>query len=257
MFDFRNRVALITGAGQGIGKELARQLAEAGAAIGAIDLDATALEKLTAELSAKSVATAVADVGDRSLLFQAAKEIEQKLGPTDLLFANAGIGRETRALNFKSADIEAHLRVNLIGVANSIEAVLPNMIARKTGHIVGLSSVASFHGIPGMAGYCASKAGLNAMLDSIRVELKPLGVRVTTVCPSWIRTAMTEQVTFPMPHLLEVDDAVRRILTAVAAGRPFFAFPRQSVRMLRVLRWLPTPWADWLVERQLRELKKK
>lgn len=256
MFDFRNRVALITGAGQGIGKELARQLAADGAAVGAVDLDAAALDKLAAELAGTPIATAAADVGDRAALAQAAASIEQKLGPTDLLFANAGIGRETSALDFKAADIEAHLRVNLVGVANSIEAVLPGMIARKQGHIVGISSVASYHGLPRMAGYCASKAGLNALLDAIRVELKPHGVRVTTICPSWVRTAMTAQVGLRMPHMLEVGEAVRRMLAAVAAGKSFAAFPPPSVRQVRLLRWLPTPWADWLVEKQLRRMQK-
>jgi NAD(P)-dependent dehydrogenase (short-subunit alcohol dehydrogenase family) len=252
MSDFRNRVALITGAALGIGRQFALQLAEAGASVAAVDLDAAGLDKLADELQGKPVATAVADVTDRPALLQAVAGLEQKLGPTDLLFANAGIGRET-TLPFAAEGVEAQVRVNLIGVANSIEAVLAGMIDRKRGHIVGLSSLASYHGLPRMYGYCASKAGLTAMLDGLRVELKPHGVRVTTVCPGWIRTRLTEKFAVPLPNMLEVDDAVRRILAAVAADRTFYAFPQATLNEVRLLRWLPTSWADWLVERRMRK----
>jgi short-subunit dehydrogenase len=256
MTDFRNRVALITGAAVGIGRQFALQLADAGAAVAAVDLDAAGLDKLADELKGKAVATAVGDVTDRAALLQAVAELEKKLGPTDLLIANAGIGLET-SLPFSAAAVEAQVRVNLIGVANSIEAVLAGMIERKRGHIVGISSLASYHGLPRMFGYCASKAGLTSLLDGLRVELKPHGVAVTTVCPGWIRTRLTDKFAVPLPNMLEVDDAVRRILAAVAAGRAFYAFPQATLREVRLLRWLPTSWADWLVERRLRKFPLK
>src|SRR5207245_2000808 len=99
----------------------------------------------------------------------------------DLLIANAGIGIETSALAFRAEDIEAQIRVNLIGVANSIEAVLPAMLARRRGHLAAISSLASYRGLPKMAGYCASKAGVNALLDAVRVEVRSHGIAVTTI----------------------------------------------------------------------------
>ena len=114
------------------------------------------------------------------------------MGPNDVLIANAGIGRETRRSTFNAEDVEAQIRVNLIGVANSIGAVLPGMIERKRGHLVAISSLASYRGLPKMAGYCASKAGVRRPDGSAAVELRPLGIAVTTICPGWIRTALNE-----------------------------------------------------------------
>ena len=152
---------------------------------------------------------AVADVTDRAALFAAVRDLESRLGPTDLLIASAGVGMETSALNFDAAVFETVVRVNLIGVANSVAAMLPGMLERKRGHLVGLSSLASYRGLPLMAGYCASKSGLNALFDALRVELKPHGIATTTVCPGWIRTPMTANLRIPVPKMLDVTDAAR------------------------------------------------
>lgn len=254
---FTNRVALITGAASGVGKQLAIELAREGAIIAAIDLAAESLTALESHLSGAKFAWQIADVTDRAALGPAVAKLEERLGPIDLLFANAGVGTETSALNFKAADFERIVSVNLIGVSNSVEAVLPGMIARKRGHIVGISSLASFRGLPRMAGYCASKAGLNALLDSLRVELRETGVSVTTVCPGWIRTPLTDQVEHEMPELMEVDHAARQILSAVARRRPFYAFPRRSARRVHLAGMLPCGVSDWLVFRMLRAMTKK
>src|SRR5438552_1067517 len=130
------------------------------------------------------------------------------------------------------------------------------MLARKRGHLVGLASLPSYRGLPHRAGYCASKAGLHALLASLRVELKPPGIAVTTICPGWIRTPMTAKVNAPMPHLMDVADAARRILRAVRRRRPFFAFPAGSVRRVRLLKWLPCGASDWLVGSMVRKVPK-
>jgi NAD(P)-dependent dehydrogenase (short-subunit alcohol dehydrogenase family) len=257
MHAFANRVALITGAGGGIGRQLARQLAAEGAAVAAVDVKSEPLTALAAELNGKRVAWAVGDVTDRSSLQTAVDQVEERLGPTDLLIACAGIGIETTATNFRAEDIEAQLRVNLIGVANSIGAVLPGMLSRKQGHLVGLSSLASYRGLPKMAGYCASKAGVNALLDSLRLELKPHGISVTTICPGWIRTPLTETIDVPKAYLMEVDYAVRQIVDAIRQRRSFFAFPRPGVWRMRLLRWLPADWSDRVVTYLLRRLSRK
>jgi short-subunit dehydrogenase len=251
---FAGRVVLLTGAGSGIGRQLALTLAAERAAVAGIDREAGALGKLAGELAGKRFAWAVADVTDRPGLRRAAAELEQRLGPTDLLIASAGVGRETTAADFHAEDVEAIVRVNLVGVANSIEAVLPGMLERRRGHLVVISSLASYRGLPRMAGYCASKAGVNALLEGLRPELKRHGIAVTTVCPGWVRTPLTASIKGPLPNLLEVDDAARRILKAVRKGKPFFAFPRASVRQVRLLRWLPARLSDWLLERALRRM---
>ena len=249
---FADRVILITGAGSGIGRQLARVLAAEGATVAALDIQPESLADLARELAGKRLATAVGDVTDRDSLNKAVEQLQQQLGPIDVLFASAGVGFETSAVDFSAEAFERLVRVNLIGVANSVGAVLPGMIRRKSGHLVALSSMASFRGLPHMSAYCASKAGVNALMDSLRVELRPLGIDATTICPAWIRTPMTANVKVPMEGILEVDEAVRRILGAVRRRAAFYAFPGASVRRLRLIRWLPTRAGDWLVARMLK-----
>ncbi len=257
MSSFANRVALITGAGSGLGRQLALTLAGEGAAVAAIDRQPEGLESLAAQLAGKPSAWAVADVTDRPVLHHAIDRLRKHLGPIDLLIASAGIGQKNATVDFDAELFEAHVRINLLGVANSIAAVVPEMVARKQGHLVAISSVASFRGLPDMAGYCASKAGLNALLDTCRIELKPHGIRVTTVCPSWIRTPMTDSLDVPKPQIMEADEAARRILRAIQKNQPFIGFPRRVVWMLRLLGWLPAGISDWMAMQALRNMAAK
>jgi NAD(P)-dependent dehydrogenase (short-subunit alcohol dehydrogenase family) len=246
-----HRVALITGAASGIGRQLAINLANEGWAIGGIDLNADPLAKLANELSNKPLATEVADVTDRRALEAAVARLEERLGPTEMVVASAGIGVETSALVSCADDIERTIRINLIGVSNTLMAVVPGMRRRRKGHLVAISSMASYRGIPRMAGYCASKAGVNALMDALRVELKPLGIVATTICPGWIKTPMTAELQGEMPGLMSVEDAARYILRAVREKRPFYAFPPALVRRSRMLRYLPIRASDWILSRMM------
>ena len=254
MRSFANRVALITGAASGIGRQLALLLSREGARIAALDLAAAGLASLEAELKSAGgrCATAVADVTDAAAVRDAVSALESQVGPTELLIASAGVGRETSADAFSAEDFAQTVRVNLIGVANSVAAVLPGMRQRRRGHLAVLSSLASYHGIPRMAAYSASKAGVNALMDALRVELRDSGIACTTICPGWIRTPMTAQHNLPGVRMLEVEDAARRILTALHRRRSFVAFPAGDVWQVRLLRYLPRPAADWLAYHLLR-----
>src|ERR1700687_698178 len=188
MNDASNQVVLVTGAGSGIGRRLAQSFAAEGAAIAAIDLSPEPLASLAAELAGKRAAWATANVTDSVALAKAIEELQRQLGPVNMLLACAGIGRETSALHYRAEDVAAHIHVNLIGVSNSIAVVLPSMVARKQGHIVALSSLASYRGLPRLIGYSASKAGLNALMEGLRMELRGKGVHFTTICPGYVRT---------------------------------------------------------------------
>jgi NAD(P)-dependent dehydrogenase (short-subunit alcohol dehydrogenase family) len=247
------KVALITGAGSGLGRELARLLANAGWWIAGIDRVEDGLKALEKELDGNGMrfAWAVADVTDAAAMQHAVSTLESQLGPTDLLIASAGVGEETSALTFAPAAFAATINVNLIGVANSIGAVLPGMLQRRRGHLAALSSLASFRGLPAMAAYCASKSGVNALMEALRVELAPSGIMTTTICPGWVRTPMTANLKLRVPHMLEVTDAARRIVKALHQRRKFVAFPAGDAWKLRLLRLLPAGASDWLVRRMM------
>jgi NAD(P)-dependent dehydrogenase (short-subunit alcohol dehydrogenase family) len=259
MSTFRDRVVLITEAAGVIGRRLAGLLGEEGARVGGLDVAADALAGLEAELKAagRPCAVAAADVTDAAAVRDAVEALEAQLGPTDLLVASAGVGRETTAADFSAAVVAQTIQVNLVGVANSIAAVLPGMRLRRRGHLAALSSLASYRGLPRMAAYCASKAGVNALMDAQRVELRPLGIACTTICPGWVRTPMTAAVDLPGVTMLEADDAARRILAALRRRQAFVAFPAGNVWQVRLLRHLPRSLGDWLTHRLLlRSLKK-
>jgi short-subunit dehydrogenase len=167
-----------------------------------------------------------------------------------VLIAAAGIFRETWTDDF-AVPFTEQIQTNLLGMAYSMEAVLPGMKARRAGQLVALSSIASYHGLAPFAGYCASKAGVNALCEAFRVELRPFGVAVTLICPGFIRTNIASHLDLSRwPPMLEVEDAVDRMLKAVRRRQSFYAFPARDVWRVRLLRYLPRGLSDWLTERQ-------
>lgn len=235
-----NLTAVVTGASSGIGRALAVALARQGWRVGAVARRAEVLAELAAEVRAAGgvIETAVADVGDRGGLAAAIQELEQKLGPTELLIANAGMGGDTGAAHMNVPQVERIMQVNFLGVVYAIEAVLPGMIARGRGHVVGISSIAAFKGLPGAAAYCASKSAVNAYLEGLRIELRKLGVAVTAVCPGFVRTPMVAKNP-PMPFLMEPDAAAVRILRALPRKPKVFAFPWPMKLLIKLARWAP------------------
>ena len=243
---------LLTGAARGIGRATAFALAEKGCKLGLIDRDAGPLEDVASELKAKgaNVAGGSADVSDRDSLFAAIGAIEAKLGATEVLVACAGIGGLTRLPDLDVAGLRSMLGVNMIGVAQSIEAVLPGMIARGSGHIVGVSSVAGFRGLPWMASYSASKAALSAYLEALRPALKRRGVTITTACPGFVRTDLTRDTPFRNPvKMMEPEEAGRRIARAALRRPRNCVFPLGTSIGMAFLRHVPDPLFDWMMDR--------
>jgi short-subunit dehydrogenase len=256
MDTFANRCILITGAGKGIGRQLAKVLSAEGAAIAAVDVAADSLIALEKDLTGNRLAWATADVVDAIGLAKAVSELERRLGPVDLLIANAGIGRETSALDFRAEDVAALVQVNLIGVSNSIAAVLPGMRARRRGHLVAISSLASFRGLPRLIGYCAAKAGVNALMDGLRLELRGQNIDCTTLCPGWVRSDMTANIR-NAPQMLGIEEAVQEIVWTIRRRKLFHAFPPSKVWPLRLIRLLPGRMSDWFTARAFeREFRK-
>jgi short-subunit dehydrogenase len=243
---FPAQVAVITGASSGLGAELARQLAREGLAVGLIarrEAELAALAREIASAGGRS-AFALADVTEPGPLLAAIDRLTGELGPVDLLVANAGMGLSTPAVGFSARDVETLLRVNVLGAANAIEAVLPRMIERRRGQIVGVSSLAGYRGFPGSAGYCASKAALTVLLEGLRVDLRGTGVVVTTIHPGFVRTPMTAGQARRQPFLMEPAPAVRLMVRGIRRGARRVDFPWAASLVMGAARLLPSPIFD-------------
>ena len=233
-----SHVAIITGASSGIGAALARVLVGKGYKVGLIARRADRLEALSQELGDR-VAVASADVTQRPQIVGAIHHLADKLGPVDLLIANAGLGHHTGIEPFNVEEIEQVFRVNLFGVVYAIEAVLPGMLARRTGHLAAVSSIAAYKGMPGESAYCASKSAVSTFMEGLRIQLRGRGIAVTTICPGFVKSEMTAGHKFHMPFLLETDDAAGRICRALERKTKVFNFPWQMAFLMKLTRWLP------------------
>ncbi len=233
--------AVITGASSGIGRALAVALARDGYAVGVTARRKDLLDDLVAEVRSNggTIAAAPADVTDRAALAAAVARLEAAHGPTDLLVANAGLSLTTEVGPLHVPHVERVMAVNFFGVVHAFDAVLPAMLARRAGHLVAISSLTAYKGLPRFAGYCASKAAVNSYCEALRIELRKTGVRVTTVCPGFVDTALTKKNDFRMPMLMTPDAAARRIVRAIRRGVKVYNFPWPMRVLLEVARWTP------------------
>ena len=244
-----SRVTLITGASSGIGAGLARRLGQKGDDLILLARRADRLEALAEEIRAQGrrVEVLAVDVTERASLRAGLEQACERIGPVDVLVANAGLGTPTSAQRFSAEAFEKVIQVNLLGVANCVEAVLPSMLARGQGQLVGIASLAGYRGLPGSAAYCASKAGLRSFFESLRIDLNASPIDVTTICPGFIRTPMTENQKFPMPFLMDLEPAIDCIERAMRTRRSEYAFPFPLSTLVRLARWLPNRLYDGMM----------
>lgn len=241
-------VIALTGASSGIGKALAVELARArGARLALMARRAQELE-LVADLVREAGGEALTipvDVTDRAAMAKALSRIEAELGPIDVAIANAGIGAPMPAEAMDLDNCERTMRVNYDGALNLLGPLVPKMLARGRGHLVGICSIAAYRGLPTSAPYCASKAALTSFLESLRIETLPKGVPVTIVHPGFVRTPMTDVNEFPMPFMVEVEDAARLLERKLRKAPRVIEFPWQLVWLAKLGRLLP----GWLYDR--------
>ncbi len=246
-----NSTVLLTGAAHGIGRATAIALARKGYPLGLVDRDAGPLQELATSLreSGAKVATAVLDVSDAPALATAVADIETALGPIEVLLACAGVGSLTIAPRLETSVLRQTLEVNVVGVALSIEAVLPGMIARGRGHLIGIASMAGYRGFPWMISYSASKAALIAYLEALRPGLAKRGVTITTVCPGFVRTRMCDHIPYQRPvKMIEPETAARHLVRAVERRPRNCVFPFDMKIGLAILKYMP----DFAFDRLMR-----
>jgi len=253
---FAGKAVVITGASSGIGAWLAREAARRGARVGLLARREERLAQLAAEIEEAGgrAAWASADVVDAGELEGGLDRLAEELGGADVVVANAGYGRPEPPHKFKPGRALAMYDVNLFGMLRTVDWALPRFLDRRSGHLVGVASVASFLGMTNSASYCGSKAAMRVHLQSLRVSLAPYGVAVTTICPGFVESELTERNKFRMPFIWETERAARKIADAIEKRRGEVVFPWQMKAFIGLAtRVLPTA----LVERFMTPRKAK
>lgn len=231
------KTAWITGASSGIGRELALLLARGGVRVAATARDRERLAALAAD--GPGILPFAADVADLPAVRDVYGAIERELGPVDLAILNAAIWHPMSADAFDAERAVHSMTVNYLGMVAALEPLLAGMIVRRRGHVALVASLAGYRGLPKAAAYAPTKAAVISLAEVLRLDLARHGVRVSVVNPGFVRTPMTSVNTFPMPFLLEPDDAARRIVSGLARGRFEIAFPWQLAVPMKLLRILP------------------
>lgn len=241
---------IVTGACGGIGSHLAELLLQSGAAVALVGRDNHVLDRLTA-LAPSRARSYTPDICDSAAINELARDWIDAHGVPDLIIANAGVASGFDGANASDLAIMRRiLEINLLGVATTFQPFIGPMRERGSGTLVGMASIAGWRGMPGNGAYAASKGGLIRYLQSLRAELRPYGVTVTTVSPGYVRTPITAGNTMHMPGMIEPEDAARRIITAIRRGREKVTVPKRTGLISRALGLLPDRLADRILLRQ-------
>lgn len=232
------RTTWVTGASSGIGRALALRLAREGWNVAVSARTARDLATLAAEAPGRIHAFPL-DVTDDQAVLETVASIEDNLGPLDLAVLNAGTYARDSAAQFDTAAFRATVEVNLMGAVHCLVALMPRMLARGSGHIAVVSSVAGYVGLPGAAAYGASKAALINMCEALHPELAARNVHLSLINPGFVDTPLTQKNDFFMPFLISADAAVNHIMAGLKSRHFEIAFPWKMVLSMKLLAALP------------------
>lgn len=244
-----NGVAWVTGAGTGIGRALARRLAESGWIVAASARTARDLDTLAAEVPGR-ITSFQLDVTSEKACAATAAAIEASLGPVDLAVFNAGSYFPTTAENFSVANFRKTVDVNLMGEINCMGPIVPSMVARRSGHIILMASLTGYVGLPTAASYGATKAALISVAQAFKPDFERFGVTISVINPGFVKTPLTDKNTFPMPFLIGTDEAIDHIMRGIDSKRFEISFPWQMSAAIRLLAWLPN-WLKFAITRRM------
>lgn len=234
--DWSARLVWIVGASSGIGRATAAALHAQGARVVVSARDAGALQAFVAQHPG-AVALPL-DVTDEAAVQAAARQV-QTLGQPSLLLYCAGHYQPLRATAFDLAQMQRHLAVNYQGALQLLAAVLPGMLAARSGHISLVGSVAGYRGLPNSLAYGPTKAALQNLAETLWLDLREHGVAVSLINPGFVETPLTAGNAFRMPALITPEQAARAMLQGWARGRFEIHFPRRFTLWLKLLRHLP------------------
>lgn len=232
----------ITGAGSGIGRAVALRFLRAGALVIASGRDPEPLESLAGEagVGADSVLVQPVDVTERPAVKQALADMQERGGPVDRAILNAGTYKPVEPDRFDPEAFDMQFAVNVGGVVNCLSALVPAMRRRGRGQIALVGSLSGYRGLRRASAYGASKAAVMRIAESLRQDQREAGIDVRLISPGFVRTPLTDRNDFPMPFLIDADDAADRIHRGLVDGRRFeIAFPRRLAVPVRLAEMLP------------------
>ena len=246
------RGIVITGASSGLGAALARAYARPEVVLALLGRDRARLEAEAAHCQKAGAETVVfaADVADATTLAPWLVDFDRRCA-VDLIIANAGTssgliaGRRAEGIEGASRQV----RTNLLGAMNTIEPLLPGLLARGRGSIAIIASIAGFRGLPYSPGYCASKAGLRAYGEALRALLAPAGIKVSVVSPGFFSSPMTDRWSGPTPFLMPLDRAAEIVKRGIDRGRGRVTFPLLLALGMRAADLLPPSIGDRIVRK--------
>lgn len=246
------RLAWVTGASSGIGNAVALKLAREGWRVAVSARSAEKLHALAGDHAGRIFAFPL-DITDREAALDTAQAIRAAHGPIDLAIFSAGTYKRDSVRHFDASDLATTMNLNVVGTANTMEAVIPAMIARKQGEIVVIASVAGLVGLPGGGFYGASKAALNNLCQALYPELEREGVRLRIVNPGFVDTPLTQKNDFPMPFLVSSDEAAEAIVSGLKTGRYEIIFPWKMALGIKFLAAIPKSLLFTFTRRMLRK----
>lgn len=235
-----------------MGIEFARQLAARG---NRLILSARRREPMEA-LGLRDALVAPCDVTNEGEVRAAHAAGVERFGPVDAVICNAGIGDNSTGASFDAASVRRIMDVSYLGTVFPVACVLPSMIQRRTGSIAGVSSLGGYRGFAGHGAYAAAKGAVRLLLESLRCDVGRYGVRVTVICPGFIRTPLTDRNTYTMPQLQPVDQACRKMIAAIERGDDEYFFPKPFAWVVKALYYVPNVVFDRLNVHSLKREKR-
>lgn len=246
------RTALVTGASSGIGAALCRLLGKHGVEVALAARRESQLRNVANEIERSGGKARVCslDVGDAERVVETLHRLDDEMDGIDLVIANAGVGKTRWSGKIQWHECGPTLAVNVVGATATLTALIPRMVERQRGHLVGVTSLAAYRALPRNAVYSASKAYLSTLLEGLRIDLEGKNITVTEVRPGFVRTPLTEGNP-RMPFVMEADEAAREIADAIAAHKALHAFPLPLAMGLRSAAALPGPLYERIIRRVL------